>query len=935
MDGKINVLVVDDEQSIRKAFIRLLRGKEYSVFEAENGQKALEYFRNQKLDICFVDINMPVMGGIETLKEIKKAHEETRVVMMTGFGDTNQALQAIELGAVDYISKPFNNQDIKRLITENTKRKTKDPIEGATKSSLDVSSKTLTNRLEKSLGHILIIDEDVDMQDFLKKSLINSGYHNVTTVNGVDKAINELKSKQYQVVIIDLSQSGSDGITFINSVKEYDLSPEVIALTDSDKLKTAQEALQLGAYDYLIKPFADTGDIVRIVNRAIEKQNLTQRNRQLTDNLKRRVFELHTLHDISNAISYTFDYNQLVIMTMQSIKNVIDYDIACSYLMDREFDNLTICLSQPVSENLIEDIKKDILSAFFDLTNRESSEDKIIFNLSRLYDKKTQGKIEGITSLKSFFDIPLRVGNEIVGMTRISSCRENAFSRDDAKLLYTIANQMSGPIERLRHIIAQEQSRMESMVESMSEGVIMLNEMGEIVIINPQARRMMDFGLKEEIMTGVLLEKLKQLDLAESVEECRDRQAVIVNEITLPREETVILSCHTVPVFDRKGEIIGVCIILRDITNEKDLDKRKTEFISIVSHELRTPLAITKEGINLLMDKVPGEINNKQDKILSNVKENIVRLERMINDLLDISKIEAGKAHLKKELTSMNDLIGKIVASFEQKVRMKGLELKTRLPKDDIYIFIDEDKIIGVFTNLIGNALKFTQEGCIEISVKEFENVLECTVADTGIGIAQEDLPKVFGKFEQFGRSHNSGIKGTGLGLSIAKSIVEMHSGQITVESEPGKGTKFIFSIPQCDAEAILKEYIKSGIHEASKTDSKLSLMVLSLTDVKELKKKFSAEKIRLILKELETILKNSLRREKDVALEVCGRISVLLSDCDKESALKVKDRLEQDLKEALARAKFANNIHFRWGYAVYPDEAQSDEELIAKAIES
>jgi signal transduction histidine kinase len=204
-----------------------------------------------------------------------------------------------------------------------------------------------------------------------------------------------------------------------------------------------------------------------------------------------------------------------------------------------------------------------------------------------------------------------------------------------------------------------------------------------------------------------------------------------------------------------------------------------------------------KEGVNLLLDKVTGQINQEQEKILGIARGNIERLTRIINDLLDISKIEAGRIELKKDIIDIGDLIGQVVFSFGPKAKEKGLELRMNIPREKVEIYADKDKITQVLTNLIGNALKFSEKGYAEVSLRELEDKLECAVSDTGLGISSEDIPKVFDKFSQFGRSPGSGEKGTGLGLSIAKGIVEMHKGNIWFESELGKGSKFIFTLPK------------------------------------------------------------------------------------------------------------------------------------------
>jgi signal transduction histidine kinase len=178
---------------------------------------------------------------------------------------------------------------------------------------------------------------------------------------------------------------------------------------------------------------------------------------------------------------------------------------------------------------------------------------------------------------------------------------------------------------------------------------------------------------------------------------------------------------------------------------------------------------------------------------------NIDRLARIINNLLDISKIESGKAELNKKNIDPRVLIKNVIGAFENKAREKGLELRPNLPQEqrEAVLYIDEDKIIQVFTNLLSNSIKFTEQGHIDVSFIERENEIEFVISDTGVGISAEDLPKVFDKFLQFGRTAGSGARGTGLGLSIAKGLVELHGGRIWVESELGRGTKFIFTLPK------------------------------------------------------------------------------------------------------------------------------------------
>lgn len=227
----------------------------------------------------------------------------------------------------------------------------------------------------------------------------------------------------------------------------------------------------------------------------------------------------------------------------------------------------------------------------------------------------------------------------------------------------------------------------------------------------------------------------------------------------------------------------------------RQLDRLKTDFVSMVSHELRTPLSITREGISLILDKVPGDINPKQEQLLAAAKNHIDRLARLIEELLDISRIDSGRVELKKEPTDIVSIARSAIASFEHLIKEKNLELKFSPEKETIEMNIDTDRTMQIFTNLIDNAIKFTDKGSINIAILDGDSKVKCIVEDTGIGISEDNLPKVFGRFQQFSRVAGPGPKGTGLGLSIAKGLVELHSGEIWVESKIGLGTKFTFTL--------------------------------------------------------------------------------------------------------------------------------------------
>lgn len=386
----------------------------------------------------------------------------------------------------------------------------------------------------------------------------------------------------------------------------------------------------------------------------------------------------------------------------------------------------------------------------------------------------------------------------------------------------------------------------------------------------------------------------------------------------------------------------GIKILYKELEQKneqlKKLDELKSDFVSTVSHELRTPLSIMKEGISLILDGITGPTNENQKKMLNTVYANINRLTKIINDLLDISKIEAGRVELKKSLVDISELVKDISEKWRMASCKKEQDLEILLPHVPVSIYIDTDKIIQALNNLLSNAIKYTPaHGKITVELKDKETEVGISISDTGIGISKEDLPKVFSKFQQFSRVPGPGEKGTGLGLAIAKELIQMHQGGIEVESELNKGTKFTFSLPKMDSEAVFKEHINNGIREVAERNSPLLLLVIRFPEFYQIQKEFGFEKSQNLLRDIEKAVSNPLRRRTDTVVRNAGELIILLFDTARTDAVAVSRRIEEAIRTYLAESKedMIRGMHFTIGAATYPEEAITDEELLNKARSS
>jgi len=361
------------------------------------------------------------------------------------------------------------------------------------------------------------------------------------------------------------------------------------------------------------------------------------------------------------------------------------------------------------------------------------------------------------------------------------------------------------------------------------------------------------------------------------------------------------------------------------------IDRIKNEFISNISHELRTPLTSVKEGISQVLEGFMGRVTVKQNEFLGMCLEDIDRLSRIIDGLLDISRIESGKIILKKETLDIVELAKSAIAPFLLKIKAKGLELVEDFPKTKSEIYVDRDRIIEVFTNLLGNAVKFTEKGKITVSVKNKPKMVECSVADTGCGVAKKDLPKMFSRFQQFGRVYGPGEKGTGLGLSISKSIIELHRGQIRVESKLNKGTKFTFTMFKYTSRELFRQYIVDSMREALRNDEPLSVFMFYVENLKTAQKSLDAQKLSAVINKIYDIICGHLRRQADMAVKENGSILLVLPATKNEYIESIKTRLTQAFGEYLAKEGLDKLIKFGCLTAGYPLDGSSADMLFDK----
>ena len=364
------------------------------------------------------------------------------------------------------------------------------------------------------------------------------------------------------------------------------------------------------------------------------------------------------------------------------------------------------------------------------------------------------------------------------------------------------------------------------------------------------------------------------------------------------------------------------------LPSERDkLNQLKSDFVATVSHELRTPMAIIREGVSQVRDGITGPVSEEQRKVLGIVVDGMDRLERLIDDLLDAAKIEEGKMALDWESINLADLAEDVCFTFEDAVKKKGLELKRDFSRDGSSVFGDRDRLIQIMTNLIANALKFTSCGLIEVAIKSHPREIECSVTDTGSGIAEQDLPRVFEKFEHFGKTGGR-EKGTGLGLAISKGIAELHHGRIQVQSTAGKGSAFAFFLPRYTPEAFIRECLKKILERPSASGS---FGVYRIENYDAASAAIGAKEMDSLVHEMSVLITSQLRRRFDLSLRDKDKVWILLPGAVRDQRLKIVSRLDSVLKDFLDIKALKRRIGIASTFLHFPEDGKTAEELLGK----
>ncbi len=350
-------------------------------------------------------------------------------------------------------------------------------------------------------------------------------------------------------------------------------------------------------------------------------------------------------------------------------------------------------------------------------------------------------------------------------------------------------------VEEARGKAEEEKDKTQSIITNLTDGLLVLDSENKFSLINPQAEEF--FNIKNSEVVGKTVVELAELPKLRSLINLlsEETKGIFRKELSIEKDLTVEVS--TVSMM-RGMEKTGTMVILHDVTREKLVEKMKTEFVSISAHQLRTPLSVVKWTLKMLLDGDLGKITDEQREFIEKTYKSNERMIALINDLLNVTRIEEGRYLYKPVLTDLQDIVQSVINSYQEEIKKRKLrfefkKLEGKLPK----VTIDAEKMNLVIQNLLENAIRYTPpDGAVTISLTCGKEEIEFKIQDTGVGIPKDQQERIFTKFFRGANIIRIDTEGSGFGLYITKNIIESHGGKIWFESEENKGSTFYFTLP-------------------------------------------------------------------------------------------------------------------------------------------
>lgn len=779
----VKILVVDDHPNTAATLARSIAqlGSKVEVRSATSGNLALEHANKNDIDILITDMIMPEMTGLELIEKLQShpTGRPTFSFLITAYDVPGLKVSARRLKVRDVIIKPVHPERICQIVL-----KAIDEMDHA---------KPVVESAQTLPFTILIADDQPDNLMLLARYLEKEGYSYIKAKDGVE-TLEKTRNYMPDLVLLDINMPNKDGFAVLEEIRadpEIEYIPVIILTAARLDPMEIQSGLNMGADDYITKPFDRKELLARIRTKL--------RVKQAEDVIRRRNRELNLLPEIGKDLSARLNMDELATILLKRtgetlgamLGHILILNATGTYQKTYYFDKSSSPVTRPSQYTLP--------SQLLEIANE--ARQGFIINDTLNDTRWTPNEND---PARSVVVVPMFGRHHVLGLLLLANENSNYFKLEHLLLLQAICSQASIAVEnaQLYEKMAQEQQRLAAVLQGAADAILMFDASNRLSLVNPAGQKLFtDYEMKlgQELKTGKGYD-----DLLAALEKLRRTNASFFNEIVWPDKR--VFSASLTPV--KEG---GCVVVLHDVTHFKKLEKVKNEFIATASHDLRNPIT-SIQGFSHLI-KQAGPVNESQEDFINRIQKAAQNMSELVGNMLDLAKADLGMEH-KKETIDLHDLVLKVVDEYLPQAQSKKHSLTLQETATHPQIQGDDVQLSQAFRNLIGNAIKYTPEGgLISVSIEENVNTVNITIKDNGYGIPATDLPFIFNRFYRVRNNGHDDIEGNGLGLAIVHSIIQQHQGQVRVESEVEKGSRFTVSL-SCPSE--MQHHSKKNIMHGS-----------------------------------------------------------------------------------------------------------------------
>jgi signal transduction histidine kinase/CheY-like chemotaxis protein len=795
------ILIADDDPASAEVVRLFLVDQDYRFVMAQNGEQALQLAREKLPDLILLDLNMPVMDGftvLEKLREDQATRSIVVIIMTAAYAQRKDRLRAFKLGAHDYLLKPLDRRELAARVRswlqtktlENNLRQQGQELQSLYLVTQEIATTLNPAKLAQKLlmvagqfigaedGWIILVNERGEPLHAVRYGeTLPPQAAGVLAKQSLQQGVGSVVSRTQTGLLIEDSAmderyaTGELGLSSIRSVVSVPLlgrhhyrgvltyaHPEPNRFTDRHlqwlRTVAGQAAVALdNAYLF-----------AREQRRAVQSRLLNSVTQEMS-----AVLEMDRLLDVVvNLVQRTFSYSYVGLALRQDGENVVQavaHEDGASHarlLGPEHLDGVVAWVANHSQPLLINEVQKDIR-----------------------YRPK-----EGLGEIRSELALPIQAPAGLLGVLDIRSNKTSAFEPDDVVMLETLAAQVSIAMQnaQLFRALSDQREQLNAILNSVPNLVLVTDESDRLVLVNPAARRLLQ--LEQADLDRPLDAESVPAGLFGFFSQPVEPGATAGGEFeTEDQAFQVVVSPVVVD-----GVPSGRVVLLQDVTHFKELSRLKDEFVATVSHDLKNPLGVVQGAAFFLSQ--PDVTPERQDELIDSIRRSSERMNTLISQLLELGKLDSGIG-LELEDVDIEPVLEQVVDEFRAQATERSLNLKLEAPAE-LRVHADPDRIRQALSNLLSNAIKYTPAGgSVEVEAVPRDDHVLFKVQDTGLGIAPRDQPYVFDKFYRALSADTEEIEGSGLGLAIVKSIVARHNGRIWLESTPGEGSTFYFTLPR------------------------------------------------------------------------------------------------------------------------------------------